>query len=530
MKKIIGLIIVCTIIISGMFIYGKSDKKDLLEDNNGPIIAAVIDGKASTTFPTTNKYTATVECTRNGIKQDVDAKAIWNGTKWVVSFNDISAGNVRCSANFISSTLTNLILTNNKVKEPLTTPGEETNAYTLDDTESLEIYLSSAYQGYYFTYGTGWTANGKYFNLTGPAVTSDTYANSYFSLVGKYLPFNSLDSASSSTPGTMVATTNLNPIVYVMSATSNNFTYKVLSSNKNITEALLASTADDYGTSYYFRGAVKNNYVEFANKCWRIVRITGDGSVKLVLHNDNTSNVANPCSSVNNSDEAAFAHYDGKNYSNYFNSQIEDNAYVGFMYGTAGSNSYESTHANINKSEILISLETWYKNNLLSYESKLADTIWCNDKSTINSGYGTSNSSYRFSSRQYSPSLICPNDNNGGNLSKFTVSDTINGNGDLTYKIGLLTADEVAFAGLITNSYYENLSTYLYENTNDFTWWTMTPYSFDSGAMVSFVGHGYIPSVNVWNSSSGVRPAISLVSGIEVTSGTGTSEDPYIVN
>lgn len=87
MKKIISLIIVCTIIISGMFIYGKSDKKDLLEDNNGPIIAAVIDGKASTTFPTTNKYTATVECTRNGIKQDVGAKATWNGTKWVVSFN-----------------------------------------------------------------------------------------------------------------------------------------------------------------------------------------------------------------------------------------------------------------------------------------------------------------------------------------------------------------------------------------------------------------------------------------------------------
>ena len=35
-------------------------------------------------------------------------------------------------------------------------------------------------------------------------------------------------------------------------------------------EALLASAEDDYGTSYYFRGAVKNNYVEFANKCWRI--------------------------------------------------------------------------------------------------------------------------------------------------------------------------------------------------------------------------------------------------------------------
>ena len=49
--------------------------------------------------------------------------------------------------------------------------------------------------------------------------------------------------------------------------------------NKNTIEAELASTEDDYGTSYYFRGAVTNNYVEFANKCWRIVRVSGDGSV-----------------------------------------------------------------------------------------------------------------------------------------------------------------------------------------------------------------------------------------------------------
>ena len=51
------------------------------------------------------------------------------------------------------------------------------------------------------------------------------------------------------------------------------------------------------------------------------------------------------------------------------------------------------------------------------------------------------------------PSLICPNDNNGGKLSKFTVSDTTNGNGNLTYKIGLLTADEVEFVGGMFNSY-----------------------------------------------------------------------------
>lgn len=53
------------------------------------------------------------------------------------------------------------------------------------------------------------------------------------------------------------------------------------------TERVLASASDEYGTSYYFRGAVTNNYVEYANMCWRIVRITGTGAVKLTLYNYN---------------------------------------------------------------------------------------------------------------------------------------------------------------------------------------------------------------------------------------------------
>ncbi|UKI28834.1 MAG: hypothetical protein L6V78_00135 [Clostridium sp.] len=148
-------------------------------------------------------------------------------------------------------------------------------------------------------------------------------------------------------------------------------------------EALLASTPDDYGTSYYFRGAVKNNYVEFANKCWRIVRVSGDGSVKLILHNDNTAKAANPCSSANNSTTAAFARYSGTTYKSAFNTNTDDNAYVGFMYGTPGSSTYADTHANTNKSTILTNLETWYNNNLKTYESVIDDNVWCNDKTNV---------------------------------------------------------------------------------------------------------------------------------------------------
>ena len=506
-------------------------------------VAALIDGEESTSFPTTSGYTASVECTRNGKKVNAKESIVWNGTEWELTAK-ITNGNVRCNATFVtaapapdgwysagSGTLLASIRDNNELKTPLTTPGSEVSAHTKDDVESQTTSVSSTYQAYYFTYGTGYTANGSKFNLTGTAVTADTYANSYSSLVGKYFVSSSASSNGSSTAGTMKTTTNLSSVYYVVSATSSSYTYKQITSNKNTTEALLASTEDDYGTSYYFRGAVKNNYVQFANKCWRIVRINGDGSVKLVLHNDNTSNASSPCASSNNSTTAAFARYSGSSYTSVFNSNYNDNAYIGFMYGATGASDYPNTHANTNKSDILKNLETWYTNNLTSYESKLADTIWCNDKSTVSGGlgYGTNATDYGAYNRLAStkqPTLKCPNDNNGGKLSKFTVDDTKNGNGNLTYKIGLLTADEIAFAGSIAYTY--NRSTYLQENTGTTWWWSLSPDDFDgSDAYVWGVGSGNLSGNDV-GGNVGLRPVISLISSTNVT-GDGTSENPYVV-
>ena len=446
-------------------------------------------------------------------------------------------------------TFKDIILASNEVQTPLTTPGREVSAHTKDDAESQSTSVDTTEQAYYITYGTGWEANGAKFNLTGTAVTSDTYANSYSSLVGKYLVSHYIHDAGSSTAGTMKTTTDLRMVYYVVSAKQNSFTYKMLGSTKNTTEALLASTEDDYGTSYYFRGTVKNNYVQFANKCWRIVRISGDGSVKLILHNDNIAGVANPCSSANNSDTAAFARYSGTSYKSAFNLRYNDNAFVGLMYGTAGASDYASVHANINKSRILLYLERWYTRFLEPYESKLADTIWCNDKSTFTTftsgstygtglGYGTNKTGYGAYNRIYggnaasyaSPSLICPNDNKGGKLSKFTVDDTTNGNGNLTYKIGLLTADEIAFAGLVWGNY--NRSTYLQENTGMYWWWSLSPSYFTGSSSIVLInesGSLNISSVGE-NNHTGVRPAISLISSTTILGGTGTSEDPYIVN
>ena len=491
-------------------------------------LAITINGEISTTFPTTNAYTGTVECTSGS------GKIEWKDSKWILTTSGITKGSTKCNAIFITRilTLSEAILANNVIKIPITTPGSEVSAYTLDDVGSQTTSVSSTEQTYYITYGTGWSANGTKFNLTGTTVTTDTYANSYSSLVGKYLPSNSFYYAGSSISGTMKTTTNLSSVYYVVSATSNSITYKSLASNKNVTEAVLASSEDDYGTSYYFRGAVKNNYVQFVNKCWRIVRIVGDGSVKLVLHNDNISNASSPCTSVNNSNAAAFARYSGNTYSTAFNSSYNDNAYIGFMYGTAGSSNYARTHTNTNKSTILTNLETWYTNNLASYADKLADTIWCNDKSTVSGelGYGTNATDYATFNRMTStkqPTLKCPNDNNGGKLSKFTISDTTNGNGALTYKIGLLTIDEVAFAGYISNA--DNSFTYLLENARATGWWTLSPVNGSiGGSAATYVVGNTSFGYNDVNWNSGLRPAISLTSSVKVT-GSGTSSDPYVV-
>ena len=300
-------------------------------------------------------------------------------------------------------------------------------------------------------------------------------------------------------------------------------------------EALLASTEDDNGTSYYFRGAVKNNYVEFANKCWRIVRVGGDGSVKLILHNDNTAGAANPCDAANNSKDAAFARYSGETYKSAFNTNYNDNAYVGFKYGTVGAGDYALTHANTNKSTILTNLEAWYeKNNLKNYEKVIADTVWCNDKTNVTDtsfnpygysnvnglGYGTNATYYGATQR-----LVSTSNSAGG------TGPSLKCNGELskiTSKVGLITADELAFAGYAVE--LQNSTTYLQENATDNYWWSLSPRIFSgSGAYVWYVNgnYGFFTYSRVGN-PGGVRPSISLKSTTNVT-GEGTSSSPYKV-
>ena len=405
-------------------------------------VAALIDGVESSTFPTTNKYTASVECTRNGKKIDAKESIEWSGTEWELT-TKIKSGNVRCNATFES--------------------------------------LAPAPNGWYEA-GNG-------------------------TLLASLRDNNTLKTPIT-TPGAAISTAD---------------------------EALLASAEDDYGTSYYFRGAVTNNYVKFANKCWRIVRVGGDGSIKLILHNDNTTGAANPCDAANNSTSAAFARYSGTTYTSAFNKNSSDNAYVGFKYGTASASTYADTHANTNNSTILTNLETWYTNNLKTYADTIADTVWCNDKTNVTDtsydpwgwtpngyGYGKNVTYYGATQR-----LISTNGRTGGTGPSLKCNSGLS---KINSKVGLITADELAYAGYAAA--LKNTTTYLQENATDTDWLSLSPSVFFS--VYAFVwsvngGSGDFGNYSV-NGDGGVRPAISLIISTTISGGTGTSEDPYVVN
>ena len=253
------------------------------------------------------------------------------------------------------------------------------------------------------------------------------------------------------------------------------------------TNSYVCSAPDDYGTSYYFRGNVENNWVKFANTYWRILRINGDGSIRMIYAGD-----ANVIDSLDNKEEVLKNGYDDSTTKytqigeSVFNSSNNDNAYVGYMYGTAGSSTYNETHANVNNSRIKTIVDEWYENHIKNteYEQYISDTLFCNDRSFTSSsegvgantgtGIGTSKTYYLASNTR---TLKCAQQND-----RFTVDDEITGNGDLTYPIGLLIDAESYLAG---GHFSANRTYYLYTGNN---YWPMSPDNFASSAINSGVG------------------------------------------
>ena len=176
---------------------------------------------------------------------------------------------------------------------------------------------------------------------------------------------------------------------------------------------------------------------------------------------------------------------------------------------------------NTNDSTIKSAIDYWYSNNMTQYTDYLEDTVWCNDRSMSNqstngwnpNGGSTSTSLY-FKSNGNLSNLTCQNRND-----RFSVNKE-NGNGALRYPVGLITSQETSLAyngksPLASGNYY----------------WGLSPTGFnDNYAIGCRVNtHGSGNNSNVYG-SSGVRPAVSLRTGIEYMSGDGSSDTPYVID
>ena len=264
------------------------------------------------------------------------------------------------------------------------------------------------------------------------------------------------------------------------------------------------SSADDYGKTYYYRGNVSNNVVSFGGFYWRIVRINGDGSIRLLYYGNK----------IDESDYYNKFVGDGK-----YNEKYESKWYVGYMYGSDMS-SDESALKNEVDSTIKAQIDSWYSSKIFgkSFEKYIANNGFCNDR-TISA----SNPNVFSSLNRSVPTYKCENIDND----LFTISGSSIGNGALKYAVGLLTMDDLIFGGYTKN--INNNKNYLF---NTFAYYTMTPgvYYPSAGAVtVYFSNSTGIAHTSYPYSVKGIRPVINLKSDVEITGGIGTINDPYVI-
>ncbi len=424
--------------------------------------------------------------------------------------------------------ITSILVLGNLVSNKLLK--EERTLYTFKRNQTLAVYIQDENRetGYSKSNSTKFPTDGYILNLekssctNGGTLSQDSYTKKVSISVDYQnnclLYFDKLQTN---------VTTTLEKLNKVVKSGNPNF---ALASTTDETADGLYAMEDDYGTSYYYRGAVEDNYVKFAGFYWRIIRVNGDGSLRIIY--DGTEAHTN---GENNIDRIAIQKQK-------FNLNDGDAQYIGYMYGGSGTSvSKEQAQTNELSSNIKIVLENWYKTNIANngYDSYVSDNIFCNDREIATKsettnwngntglGYGTYSTAFqpykRFLTNLQSsvPQLSCKSKNNA-----FTKNDTEFGNGKLQEKIGLITTDEAVLAGSGKNGIASS-SYYLYKGS---LYWTLSPYVFDSGAsMFSIVSNGDISYNNV-SSSGGIAPVINLSSDyVYMMRGSGTIEDPFEV-
>ena len=280
------------------------------------------------------------------------------------------------------------------------------------------------------------------------------------------------------------------------------------------TESIAGNTPKDV---YYFAGDAKNNWVKFGGFYWRIIRTNYDESIRL-LYSGTSHNTTS-----------------GYIWTSAFNSPYNDPMLVGYMYGTSGS--LASNRTNTNNSAIKTYIDNWYKNNLSSYSKYIStEAVYCNDRELApGSTYNTGNTSFSYATKERlntnkTPTYNCTN-----------IKDAFSGSNSeakLTYPIGLMTADEIAYAGGKEFTSLPSTYAWYYLNsaggsiTGSTYWWSLSPFGWSGSYSTVWVvfgssNPGYLSYTRANDTSYGVRPAISLKSCIKYSTGNGAPETPY---
>ena len=444
---------------------------------------------------------------------------------WEIAAEDVTASDKKIDGKYIKLYLTSLDDNNNEteVMEPTVYTTESTeNTYTGRPINMMSLAKGSTSKSFSTKYRLRMYVDESY-NPQGDG--GDLSFSIKISAYGK----------TGAQPSSLANQVLANNTVQETKAHMFNYTSDGLSSDgetdANYVTNGLYSAEDEDGTSYYFRGNVTNNYVQFgeyqsdykieargcspysncysysstgditvANKgdamLWQIVRVNGDGSVRLIYEEPQSTDSGLTGPFIGSGD---------------YNSSSDNPKYTGYTYD------------NGTDSEAKKVIDNWYN---LAFGNSVYDKMvvkgrFCSDSSgyKLASEYGSSDTStYWFASydRLFQNNLDSAKDN-APTLKCPTTSETFGGSYRL--KAGLITGDELILTEVYTNS-----------NKN---WWTMTPLSYDSyGAKNTFnsavtvsITGGTAP-----DSRGYYRPVINVSKDAIVKSGDGTKEKPYILS
>ena len=473
-----------------------------------------------------NEYQTTpaIAKTKIAAKQTVDVTNTAPVIKWIEKTGNTASASPSKPAESVINTYNKDTGTGDKTTQA--------SNLTLNDTK-LRLYTTKTFNSETGRYSMG---GAVYVDPTTLDFSGDTkyyYQNEYINYNktnGKLYTVsdngsNTINLVTGATKSSSTTTWNgvaYESVVYKLSLTQ--LTETELETDKS--DKGLYQATDDYGTTYYYRGNVKNNIVKFAGFYWQIVRINGDGSIRLI-YDGTEKNATGVKQSINNTTYQ-------------FNSKYNDPTYVGYMYGNPDATTFDEVHSNTNDSTIKTKIDAWYKTNIVDkgYSSYISNAVgFCGDRSLPSGVWGTNDNgdgitntprtSYFGAYVRYvknTAQFTCPEPSRD----LYTTTDSSIGNKSLTYPVGLITYDELVYAGM--DQRHTNKLSWAYSTQH---YWTMSPSLFHAtgGHAVewSLNSAGYLYGGWGVTHSIGARPVINLKSDTLITGGIGTSSDPFVV-